>query len=254
MDNKHDILELLRQVADGKVSPENAMLELKEAPFEDLAYAKIDFHRSVRQGAAEVIYGEGKTTEQIKGIVERMGEKGCRNILVTRISQETGDYLSRFLPIDYHKIPRLGIAFPEDRPGRGNIVVATGGTSDMPVAEEAALTAEAMGNHVTRVYDVGVAGLHRLLSNLDILMQARCVIAVAGMEGALASVVGGLVDCPVIAVPTSVGYGASFGGLSALLSMLNSCASGCSVVNIDNGFGAGYLASRINQMEGIKEE
>ena len=224
-------------------SPENAMLELKEAPFEDLAYAKIDFHRSVRQGAAEVIYGEGKTPEQIKGIVERMGEKGCRNILVTRISQETGDYLSRFLPIDYHKIPRLGIAFPEDRPGRGNIVVATGGTSDMPVAEEA-----------TRVYDVGVAGLHRLLSNLDILMQARCVIAVAGMEGALASVVGGLVDCPVIAVPTSVGYGASFGGLSALLSMLNSCASGCSVVNIDNGFGAGYLASRINQMEGIKEE
>ena len=173
MDNKHDILELLRQVADGKVSPESAMLELKEAPFEDLAYAKIDFHRSVRQGAAEVIYGEGKTPEQIKGIVERMGEKGCRNILVTRISQETGDYLSRFLPIDYHKIPRLGIAFPEDRPGRGNIVVATGGTSDMPVAEEAALTAEAMGNHVTRVYDVGVAGLHRLLSNLDILMQAR---------------------------------------------------------------------------------
>ena len=136
----------------------------------------------------------------------------------------------------------------------GDIVVATGGTSDMAVAEEAALTAEAMGNRVTRLYDVGVAGLHRLLSNLDPLMQARCVIAVAGMEGALASVVGGLVDCPVIAVPTSVGYGASFGGLSALLSMLNSCASGCSVVNIDNGFGAGYLASRINQMEGIKEE
>ena len=135
----------------------------------------------------------------------------------------------------------------------GDIVVATGGTSDMPVAEEAALTAEAMGNQVTRLYDVGVAGLHRLLSNLDVLMRARCVIAVAGMEGALASVVGGLVDCPVIAVPTSVGYGASFGGLSALLSMLNSCASGCSVVNIDNGFGAGYLASRINQMEGLVE-
>ena len=150
--------------------------------------------------------------------------------------------------------PKSRPEVPEERPGRGNIVVATGGTSDMPVAEEAALTAEAMGNRVTRLYDVGVAGLHRLLANLDPLMSARCVVAVAGMEGALASVIGGLVDCPVIAVPTSVGYGASFGGLSALLSMLNSCASGCSVVNIDNGFGAGYLASMINQMEGIKEE
>ena len=253
MDNKHDILELLCRVADGNISPEEALLNLKEAPFEDLDYAKIDFHRSVRQGAAEVIYGEGKTPEQIKGIAGRMGERGCRNILVTRISQETADYLCGFFPVDYHKIARLGIAFPKKMAGRGNIVVATGGTSDMCVAEEAALTAEAMGNHVTRVYDVGVAGLHRLLASLDILMQARCVVAVAGMEGALASVVGGLVDCPVIAVPTSVGYGASFGGLSALLSMLNSCASGCSVVNIDNGFGAGYLASRINQMEGIKE-
>ena len=244
MDNKQDILELLRKVAEGKVSPEDAMLDLKEAPFEDLDYAKIDFHRSVRQGAAEVIYGAGKTPEQIRGIVCTMGERGCRNILVTRIGQEAADYLKETIPIDYHAIPRLGIAFPEERKKRGHIVVAT----------EAALTAEAMGNRVTRLYDVGVAGLHRLLSNLDPLMQARCVIAVAGMEGALASVVGGLVDCPVIAVPTSVGYGASFGGLSALLSMLNSCASGCSVVNIDNGFGAGYLASRINQMEGIKEE
>lgn len=254
MDNKQDILELLRKVAEGKVSPEDAMLDLKEAPFEDLDYAKIDFHRSVRQGAAEVIYGAGKTPEQIRGIVCTMGERGCRNILVTRIGQEAADYLKVAIPMDYHAIPRLGIAFPEERKKRGHIVVATGGTSDMAVAEEAALTAEAMGNRVTRLYDVGVAGLHRLLSNLDPLMQARCVIAVAGMEGALASVVGGLVDCPVIAVPTSVGYGASFGGLSALLSMLNSCASGCSVVNIDNGFGAGYLASRINQMEGIKEE
>ena len=209
MDNKHDILALLRGVANGTTTPEDALLKLKEAPFEDLGYAKVDFHRSVRQGAAEVIYGAGKTPEQISGIARTMGERGCRNILVTRISQET--------------------------------------------AEEAALTAEAMGNRVTRLYDVGVAGLHRLLANLDTLMSARCVVAVAGMEGALASVIGGLVDCPVIAVPTSVGYGASFGGLSALLSMLNSCASGCSVVNIDNGFGAGYLASRINQMEGLVE-
>ena len=145
------------------------------------------------------------------------------------------------------------MAFPGERPSIGNIVVATGGTSDLPVAEEAALTAEVLGNRVVRLYDVGVAGLHRLLSHLDELMRARCVVAVAGMEGALASVIGGLVDCPVIAVPTSVGYGASFGGLAALLSMLNSCASGCSVVNIDNGFGAGYLAGRINQMEGWEE-
>ena len=157
------------------------------------------------------------------------------------------------MPLDYHPLPRLGIAFPGERPARGKIVVATGGTSDMPVAEEAALTAEVMGNRVVRLYDVGVAGLHRLLSKLDELMDARCVVAVAGMEGALASVIGGLVDCPVVAVPTSVGYGANFGGLSALLAMLNSCASGCSVVNIDNGFGAGYLASRINQMEGLEE-
>ena len=254
MDNKYDILQLLRSVADGSTAPEDALLKLKEAPFEELDYAKIDFHRSVRQGAAEVIYGAGKTPEQIDGIVSAMGEKGCRNILITRVGQETVDLLPDSIPLEYHPLPRLAVAYPEERKGRGNIVVAAGGTSDIPVAEEAALTAEAMGNRVTRLYDVGVAGLHRLLSNLDVLMSARCIVAVAGMEGALASVIGGLADCPVIAVPTSVGYGASFGGLSALLSMLNSCASGCSVVNIDNGFGAGYLASRINQMEGMKEE
>lgn len=254
MDNKQDILHLLRQVSEGTVAPEDALLQLKEAPFEDLGYAKVDFHRSVRQGAAEVIYGASKTPEQIAGIAKTMGEKGCRNVLITRISQETADWVGEKIPLTYHPLPRLAIAYPAAHPSRGNIVVATGGTSDMGVAEEAALTAEMMGNRVTRLYDVGVAGLHRLLSNLDVLMSARCVVAVAGMEGALASVIGGLVDCPVIAVPTSVGYGASFGGLSALLSMLNSCASGCSVVNIDNGFGAGFLASRINQMEGIKEE
>ena len=253
MDNKHDILQLLRSVAEGATAPENALLKLKEAPFEDLGYAKVDFHRSVRQGAAEVIYGAGKTTEQIAGIARTMGERGCRNILVTRIGPEVAEAVAQSVPLEYHASARLGLAFPGEQKRRGNIVVATGGTSDIPVAEEAALTAEAMGNHVTRLYDVGVAGLHRLLSNLDTLMAARCVVTVAGMEGALASVVGGLVDCPVIAVPASVGYGASFGGFSALLSMLNSCASGCSVVNIDNGFGAGYLASRINQMEGLKE-
>lgn len=254
MDNKREILQLLRSVADGTSTPEEALLKLKEEPFEDLDYAKIDYHRGVRQGASEVIYGAGKTPEQIRGIVTAMGRKGCRNILVTRISPEAAELLKEAVPTDYRPLPRLAVAYPEQHSHTGNIVVATGGTSDIPVAEEAAVTAEVMGNRVNRLYDVGVSGLHRLLANLDELMSARCVIAVAGMEGALASVVGGLVDCPVIAVPTSVGYGASFGGLSALLSMLNSCASGCSVVNIDNGFGAGYLASMINQMEGIKEE
>ena len=228
MDNKHDILSLLRGVAAGETAPEEALLKLKEAPFADLGYAKVDLHRPVRQGAAEVIYGAGKTPEAAEKVAQAV-------------------------PLDYHPEARLGLAFPGAQKRLGHIVVATGGTSDIPVAEEAALTAEAMGNRVTRLYDVGVAGLHRLLGNLDTLMSARCVVAVAGMEGALASVIGGLVDCPVIAVPTSVGYGASFGGLSALLSMLNSCASGCSVVNIDNGFGAGFLASRINQMEGLEE-
>lgn len=251
MDSKRDILALLRSVADGTTTPERAMLEFKRSPFEDLGYAKVDFHRSVRQGAAEVIYGEGKTPDQIVGISAAMGARGCRNVLITRISRETADNVAASIPLEYHPIPRLAIAFQEEQKRLGNIVVASGGTSDIAVAEEAALTAEVMGNQVTRLYDVGVAGLHRLLSHLDQLMSARCIVAVAGMEGALASVIGGLVDCPVIAVPTSVGYGANFGGLSALLSMLNSCASGCSVVNIDNGFGAGYLASMINQMEGL---
>ena len=252
MDNRHDILQLLRQVAEGAVPPEEALSQLKRQPFEDLGYAKVDLHRGVRQGAAEVIYGAGKTPEQIAGIAAAMGERGCRNILITRIGPEAAEAVSKTVPLDYHPIPRLAVAFPGERKALGHIVVATGGTSDMPVAEEAALTAEVLGNRVTRLYDVGVAGLHRLLANLAPLMDARCVVAAAGMEGALASVIGGLVDCPVVAVPTSVGYGASFGGLSALLAMLNSCASGCSVVNIDNGFGAGYLASMINQLEGLE--
>ncbi len=254
MDTKQDILTLLRQVQAGTLSPDDALLQLKESPFEDLGYAKVDFHRSVRQGAAEVIYGQSKTPEQIIGILTAMGQRGCHNVLVTRLSPESAEQVARSIPLDYHPQPRLAIAFPAPVKGRGHIAVVSGGTSDLPVCEEAALTAEALGSRVTRLYDVGVAGLHRLLHNLDSIMSARCIIAVAGMEGALASVVGGLVDCPVIAVPTSVGYGASFGGLSALLSMLNSCSSGVSVVNIDNGFGAGYLASRINLMEGIPSE
>ena len=253
MDNRHDILQLLRQVAEGSSTPEEALSRLKREPFADLGYAKVDLHRGVRQGAAEVIYGAGKTPEQIAGIAGAMGERGCRNVLITRLSPEAAELVAETVPLDYHPTPRLAVAYPGERKALGHIVVATGGTSDMPVAEEAALTAEVLGNQVTRLYDVGVAGLHRLLSNLEPLMSARCVVAVAGMEGALASVVGGLVDCPVVAVPTSVGYGANFGGLSALLAMLNSCASGCSVVNIDNGFGAGYLASMINQMEGMSE-
>ena len=229
---------------------EEALLVLKKAPFDDIGYAKVDTHRTVRQGAAEVIFGAGKTVGQMLGIVEQMKKNGQQTILITRLSEESAEQISAVYEMDYHKDAGIGLIGSMPAPnGIGKIVVATGGTSDIPVAEEAALTAEVYGNEVTRLYDVGVAGLHRLLAHLDDIMSASVVIAVAGMEGALASVIGGLVDCPVIAVPTSVGYGASFGGLSALLSMLNSCASGVSVVNIDNGFGAGYLASRINHME-----
>lgn len=253
MDNKHEILSLLRSVAAGETAPEQALNSLKMSPYEDLGYAKIDFHRAVRQGTGEVIYGAGKTAEQIAGILQKMTERDSHNILVTRLDAEKAAYISKSCEVHYHEIAQLAVVNERATTSLGHIVVATGGTSDMKVAEEAALTAEALGNRVVRLYDVGVAGLHRILMNLPELTQARCVVAVAGMEGALASVVGGLVDCPIVAVPTSVGYGANFGGLSALLSMLNSCASGVSVVNIDNGFGAGYLASRINQMEGCKE-
>ena len=181
--------------------------------------------------------------------VKGMLHHGQKTVLITRLSKEAADFLTPQLPLTYYELGRVGIAGTMPEPtGRGKIVVATGGTSDQPVAEEAALTAEALGNEVVRLYDVGVAGLHRLLSHTDDVMQAQAIVAIAGMEGALASVIGGLADCPVIAVPTSVGYGASFGGVAALLAMLNSCASGVSVVNIDNGFGAGYLASMINHI------
>lgn len=241
------ITEVLNAVAKGELSVEKAELMLKKEPFEDLGYAKLDHHRQIRQGAAEVIYGAGKTPEQILGISKAFVEKGQKQVLITRMSAEAAELVGNEVKLFYDPLSKVGIVGEMPKPdGLGKIVVATGGTSDMPVAEEAALTAEVLGNEVVRLYDVGVAGLHRMLSHLDEIMDAKVVIAIAGMEGALASVVGGLVDCPVIAVPTSVGYGASFGGLSALLSMLNSCASGVSVVNIDNGFGAGYLASMIN--------
>lgn len=245
------LLELLRRVQEGTVSPEQAVLELKVSPFEDLGYAKVDHHRAIRQGIPEVIFGSGKTAEQILGIVSAMRRRGNENILITRLSDEKARILAEQLPLTYDPVSRIGIIGQKGEvTASGTIVVATGGTSDLPVAEEAALTAETLGNQVERLYDVGVAGLHRMLAHLDAIMEARVIVAVAGMEGALASVLGGLVDCPVIAVPTSIGYGANFGGLSALLSMLNSCASGVSVVNIDNGFGAGYLASMINHMGG----
>ena len=240
---------LLNSVADGSVSVEDAALQLKKEPFEDLGFAKLDHHRGIRQGVAEVIYGEGKTPEQILSIAGTFRDGGQEQIIITRMSTEAAKAVGETIPLQYDSLSKVGIVGDIPKPdGIGKIVVATGGTSDMPVAEEAAITAEALGNEVVRLYDVGVAGLHRLLANVEELMEARVVIAIAGMEGALASVIGGLVDCPVIAVPTSVGYGAAFGGLSALLSMLNSCASGVSVVNIDNGFGAGYLASMINHM------
>ena len=245
-----EIRNTLEQLKNGEISVDEAMLSIKKQPFEELGYAKVDLHREVRQGAAEVIYGAGKTGEQIIGIAESMRRHGQKTILITRLEEEKARKVQEKLPMRYEACARIGIVGEIPRPdGLGRIVVATGGTSDIPVAEEAALTCEVHGNEVVRLYDVGVAGLHRLLSHMDEIMSASVIIAIAGMEGALASVIGGLADCPVIAVPTSVGYGASFQGLSALLSMLNSCASGVSVVNIDNAFGAGYLAGMINHMQ-----
>jgi hypothetical protein len=244
---------LLAAVADGSMDVDAALLKLKEAPYQDLGFAKVDGHRSLRQGAAEVIYGAGKTAAQILAIAQTLLDQGEKTVLITRISPEKAAFVQEKIPLIYQEQGQIAVAGAmPDITGDGKILVATGGTSDIPVAEEAAVTAEALGNQVVRLYDVGVAGLHRTLSHLDDIMSAQVIIAIAGMEGALASVIGGLADCPVIAVPTSVGYGASFGGLSALLSMLNSCASGVSVVNIDNGFGAGFLASRINHLGGRK--
>ena len=244
-----DARDILEKVASGEMTVEEAELQLKMKPFVDLGFAKPDLHRGLRQGIPEVIFGEGKTPEQIDAITTSLLDGGQKTVLITRLSAEKASVLKT--SIRYYDVARIGVAGEiPDPTAKGTIVVATGGTSDLPVAEEAAVTAELLGNKVNRVYDVGVSGLHRLLSHKEELMSASVVIAVAGMEGALASVIGGLVDCPVIAVPTSVGYGASFEGLTALLAMMNSCASGVTVVNIDNGFGAGYSASMINHIGG----
>jgi NCAIR mutase (PurE)-related protein len=243
---------LLDAVGEGRVAPDLAhrqlLAVLRDQPFEDLGFARVDHHRSIRQGFPEVILGLGKTPEQIAGIAARIVDRG-HPLLVTRADQLAWQRVHELIPeAAYHEVARAITVRREMPRGSGTIVVASAGTSDLPVAEEAAVTADLMGNDVDRVYDIGVAGIHRLLSARDRLAAARVLIVVAGMEGALPSVVAGMVDVPVIAVPTSVGYGASFGGIAALLGMLNSCANGVSVVNIDNGFGAGCIASMINHL------
>ncbi|MDF2910745.1 MAG: carboxylase family protein [Sporolactobacillus laevolacticus] len=245
----NSLKQLLEQIKNGELSIESGLDHLKTLPFEDLGYAKIDHHRKLRNGFPEVIYCEGKTIEQAQGIARSMIDAEC-NILGTRASREIYEGILQVTPhVTYYEAARCIVINPEKRITcpEHYIAVVTAGTSDIPVAEEAAVTAETFGNRVERIYDVGVAGIHRLFAKLDLIRGAWVVIVVAGMEGALASVVGGLVDRPVLAVPTSVGYGASFNGLAALLTMLNSCASGVSVVNIDNGFGAAYSASLMNR-------
>ena len=245
---------LLDQVQTGSVTPEAAHARLlqflRHAPFEDLGFARLDHHRSIRQGYPEVVFGQGKSAQQIATISERIVAAG-QNLLVTRTTSEAHRAVVGVLPSAmFHDTARTITLLVNNPPaGKGTIAIAAAGTADLPVAEEAAICAETMGNTVDRLYDVGVAGIHRVLAVVDRLAAARAIIVVAGMEGALPSVVGGLVDVPVIAVPTSIGYGASFGGITALLAMLNSCASGVSVVNIDNGFGAAAIASSINHLQ-----
>ncbi len=239
---------LLEQVKDGKVAVEDALQSLRTLPFEDLGFSKIDHHRQLRTGFPEVIFCEGKTVAHVKQISERILAAG-HPLLATRATLDMYEAVKEIASeARYNALGRTIAVSESDAAGVSGILVVSAGTSDLPVAEEAAETAQMMGNQPERLYDVGVAGLHRLISNHEKLLTARVIIVVAGMEGALPSVVGGLVDCPVIAVPTSIGYGASFGGLAALLGMLNSCASGVTVVNIDNGFGAGYSASLINRL------
>jgi NCAIR mutase (PurE)-related protein len=254
--NSQELLKLLESVQTGKLAPAKAIERLKHLPFEDLDFAKIDHHRTLRQGFAEVIFGKGKTPEQIAGIVRAMLAKkdSKHNILITRAEAKIFFAVKRAAGKEsrlakFHPLSGV-ITIERDTKimGKGTILVVSAGTSDIPVAEEALLTARIMGNRVEHLYDVGVAGIHRLLENREALMSARVIICVAGMEGALPSVVGGLVAVPVIAVPTSVGYGASFAGVAALLGMLNSCASNVAVVNIDNGFGAARVASCINRL------
>ncbi len=248
--NQKELKLIFEEVSKGNISAEDATLKIRTEPFKDLGFAKLDTQRKLRQGVTEIIYGAGKTPQQIIEIADSLRALGEKTIVITRLNEEKAQAIMKQEKMNYDNVSGIGIIGEMPQPtGIGTIVVATAGTSDIPVAEEAAITAEALGNKVERIYDIGVAGLHRLLNHVDELMSATVIIAIAGMEGALASVIGGLVDCPVIAVPTSVGYGANFDGLSALLSMLNSCASGVTVVNIDNGFGAGYSASMINHME-----
>jgi len=242
--------DLLKKIKDGTIEIDEAIQKLKVLPFEDIGFASIDHHRQLRRGFPEVIYARGKRAEEIIAIIEKMVDKE-ENVLITRLTDTKATSIKKHFPSsDYYPISRI-IAIevkPMEKQGKGTILVVSAGTSDIPVAEEAAITATFMGNDVETLFDVGVAGLHRLLQNKDTIMNASVIVVVAGMEGALPSIVGGLVDKPVIAVPTSTGYGASFGGLSALLGMLNSCAAGVTVVNIDNGFGAGYAASLINRL------
>jgi NCAIR mutase (PurE)-related protein len=244
------VRDLLTRVADGSVSPELALDDLAQEPFESLGFATIDHHRALRQGFPEVIYGAGKTSEQIVAIAERIAERHS-GFLATRLSDEASNAVrNRFRGVELNSLARTAYLAPTEPPpmGRGTILIVTAGTSDLPVAEEAAVTACALGNPVTRLNDVGVAGLHRVLARKEEILNASVIIVVAGMDGALPSVIGGLVRAPVIAVPTSVGYGAAFGGIAPLLAMLNSCAAGVTVVNIDNGFGAAMAASRINHL------
>src|SRR5437867_1003878 len=240
---------LFEQVRSGEVDIDGAMTRMRHMPFEDLGFAKIDHHRGLRHGMPEVILAKGKTTEQVVAIAERLLEHS-QNVLITRAEAEVGRTVAERLPGGEYLPLSQTIRFWRDQTirGKGRIAVVCAGTSDMPVAEEARVTAEIMGNEVDSIHDIGVAGIHRLMHNRERLTEARVSVVCAGMEGALPSVVGGLVSCPVIAVPTSVGYGASFNGLAALLGMLNSCASNVTVVNIDNGFGAGYVASLINRL------
>ena len=252
--NRQQLRALLDAVGSGACTPESAQDQLlqilRQQPYEDLGFARVDHHRNTRQGFPEVIFGQGKTPAQVAAIAARIVAAG-QSLLVTRTSMEAHHAVAAVVPAArFHELARcITLDLAATPPGRGTIVIAAAGTADLPVAEEAAVTAEAMGNRIDRLYDVGVAGLHRLLKEHARLAVARVIIVVAGMEGALPSVVGGLVDVPVIAVPTSVGYGASFGGLTALLAMLNSCATGISVVNIDNGFGAAAIASTINHLD-----
>ena len=247
IDEEH-LSQLLLKVQSGQVTVEEALAKLRVLPYEDLGFAKLDHHRALRKGFPEVIFGQGKTVEQMVALVERLSAQSDR-VLVTRVAQECFAAVQEKVPQATYQPTARAIVIDKLKktPTHTGVLVVSGGTADLPVAEEAALTAELMGNAVDRIYDVGVSGLHRLLDHLPRLHQAKVIVAVAGMEGALPSIISGLVAAPVIAVPTSVGYGASFGGLAPLLAMLNSCAPGVSVVNIDNGFGAGYLAALINK-------